>query len=34
MRIDKKRLFRNILKESLEDNIVYEGIGGLKIEQW
>jgi hypothetical protein len=34
MRIDKKRLFRDIVKESLESNIVYEGIGGLKTERW
>jgi RIO-like serine/threonine protein kinase len=34
IKIDKRRLFRNILKESLEDKIVYEGIGGLKTEQW
>jgi tRNA A-37 threonylcarbamoyl transferase component Bud32 len=32
--VNKKRLFRDIAKESLEDNIVYEGIGGLKTEQW
>ena len=34
VKIDKKRLFRDIVKASLESNIVYEGIGGLKIEQW
>jgi RIO-like serine/threonine protein kinase len=34
MRIDKKGLFRDIVKASLESDIVYEGIGGLKIEQW
>ena len=34
MRIDKKRLFKDIVKASLESNIVYEGIGGLKTEQW
>jgi tRNA A-37 threonylcarbamoyl transferase component Bud32 len=33
-KIDKKRLFRNIAKESLESDIVYEGIGGLKTERW
>jgi tRNA A-37 threonylcarbamoyl transferase component Bud32 len=33
-KINKKRLFKDIAKTSLESDIVYEGIGGLKTEQW
>jgi tRNA A-37 threonylcarbamoyl transferase component Bud32 len=32
--INKKRLFRDIVKESYKSDIVYEGIGGLKTERW
>ena len=34
IKIDKKRLFRDIVKASLESDIVYEGSRGLKTEQW
>ena len=34
LKINKKRLFRDIVKESLESDMVYEGTGGLKTEQW
>jgi tRNA A-37 threonylcarbamoyl transferase component Bud32 len=34
IKIDKKRLFRDIVRASLESDIVYEGIGGLKTERW
>jgi tRNA A-37 threonylcarbamoyl transferase component Bud32 len=33
-KMNKKRLFRDIVKESLEREIVYEGTDGLKTEQW
>jgi tRNA A-37 threonylcarbamoyl transferase component Bud32 len=33
-RIDRKHLFGDIAKESFGNDIVYEGIGGLKKEQW
>ncbi len=32
--VEGKRVFREILKESLAQNIVYEGTTGLKIENW
>ncbi|MBP1748353.1 MAG: Lipopolysaccharide kinase (Kdo/WaaP) family [Deltaproteobacteria bacterium] len=31
---DKKRLFKDIITESLKDNIVYEGISGLVVDSW
>jgi tRNA A-37 threonylcarbamoyl transferase component Bud32 len=34
IKIDKKRLFRDIVKASLESDIVYEGTGGLRMERW
>jgi tRNA A-37 threonylcarbamoyl transferase component Bud32 len=34
LNIDKKRLFKNIVSESKKSDIVYEGVGGLKREQW
>jgi tRNA A-37 threonylcarbamoyl transferase component Bud32 len=34
LNVNKKRLFRDIVKDSLENSIVYEGTDGLKIEQW
>ncbi len=34
IRIGKKRLFREVAKESFESDIVYEGIGGLRTERW
>jgi hypothetical protein len=34
LKINKKRLFSEIMKASLESDIVYEGIGGLKTERW
>jgi tRNA A-37 threonylcarbamoyl transferase component Bud32 len=34
MKIDRKRLFKDVIKASLESDIVYEGIEGLKIERW
>jgi RIO-like serine/threonine protein kinase len=34
IKIDKKRLFRDIVKASLENDIVYEGREGLKTERW
>jgi hypothetical protein len=34
LNVNKKRLFRDIVKDSLENSIVYEGTGGLKTEQW
>jgi hypothetical protein len=33
-KIDRRRLFRDIVKESFGSDIVYEGIGGLKTERW
>lgn len=33
-KIDRRYLFRDIVKESFESDIVYEGIGGLKTERW
>ncbi len=32
--VNKKQVLKDVVKESLQDKIVYEGIGGLKIEQW
>jgi tRNA A-37 threonylcarbamoyl transferase component Bud32 len=34
IKIDKKRLFRDIVKASFESDIVYEGREGLKTERW
>jgi len=34
LNVNRKRLFRDVIKESLQSNIVYEGIRGLKIEHW
>jgi tRNA A-37 threonylcarbamoyl transferase component Bud32 len=31
---DKKQLFREVIVESLKDNIVYEGVAGLVVESW
>lgn len=32
--LEKKRLFREVVKESLGQSIVYEGTAGLKVENW
>lgn len=34
LNVDKKRLLKNIIGESLKGEIVYEGIAGLKKEKW
>jgi tRNA A-37 threonylcarbamoyl transferase component Bud32 len=34
LNVNKKSIFRDVLKTSLESDIVYEGLGGLKIERW
>ena len=31
---DKKQLFKEIIAESLKDNIVYEGVSGLVVDSW
>jgi len=34
LNVNRKQVFRDAVKESLQSKIVYEGIGGLKIEKW
>ena len=34
MMVDKKVMFRAVVKESMRREIVYEGVGGLKRERW
>ena len=34
LKIDKKQVFKDVLRESLKSEIVYEGVGGLKREYW
>lgn len=31
---EKKKIFRNVIRQSLGKEIVYEGVGGLRKEQW
>ncbi len=31
---DKKQLFKDIVSESMKDNIVYEGVSGLVVDSW
>ena len=31
---EKKQIFRNVIRQSLGKEIVYEGVGGLRKEQW
>jgi len=32
--VDRKRLLKDVVRESLESDIVYEGVGGLVRESW
>jgi RIO-like serine/threonine protein kinase len=34
LKVDRKRVLKKVIQESLKDEIVYEGVSGLKREKW